>query len=147
MNWRDWLRKHSSDWMKKYNPLLSTLLFAVAAGTYLDLYFVGKGLYAFPLRPWPDIFSVNIAFTLAGLPLGTALFLAASGRSKPAVQAVLIFLAGLFMAVLEKQAEVWGFFVHSPAWKHIYSFFGYSIYLATVTAFYNWQLQTQRKKS
>lgn len=44
-------------------------------GTYLDLYFVGKGLYHFPHRLLPEIFSIHIVFTLIGLPILTMVFL------------------------------------------------------------------------
>ncbi|WP_304625746.1 CBO0543 family protein [Sporosarcina sp. JAI121] len=48
---------------------LPSVLLASLLGTYLDLYFVGKRLYEFPVRPFAEIFSINIAFTLIVLPL------------------------------------------------------------------------------
>lgn len=51
-------------------------------GTYLDLYFVGKGLYEFPTRPLSPIFSINIAFTLIALPLFTMVFLLICSKKK-----------------------------------------------------------------
>ena len=52
-------------------------------GTYLDLYFTGKGLYSFPIRPLSSIFSINIAFTLVGLPLLTSIYLYFSNKINP----------------------------------------------------------------
>ncbi|KDE47303.1 hypothetical protein DI43_09600 [Geobacillus sp. CAMR12739] len=39
---------------------MASALLASWAGTYLDLYFVGKGLYTFPKRPFPSVFSIDI---------------------------------------------------------------------------------------
>ncbi|MGG4012782.1 CBO0543 family protein [Bacillus smithii] len=52
-----------------------TALFASWIGTYLDLYFVGNEWYSFPLRPYSAIFTINIVFTLIGLPIFTFCFL------------------------------------------------------------------------
>ncbi|GAJ40589.1 hypothetical protein B4119_2351 [Parageobacillus caldoxylosilyticus] len=45
---------------------------------------------------------------------------------------------GLLMTWIEKQAETIGWFVHSFEWKHIYSFVGYSLFIAMVWRFYRW---------
>ncbi|MFK4998126.1 CBO0543 family protein [Bacillus sp. N9] len=36
--------------------------------TYLDLYFVGREMYAYPNRPLSSIFTIHIGFTLCILP-------------------------------------------------------------------------------
>ena len=54
---------------------LPALLVASLVGTYLDLFLVGRRLYTFPMRPLPDVFSINIAFTLFILPVLTWIFL------------------------------------------------------------------------
>ncbi|STO12382.1 CBO0543 family protein [Geobacillus sp. DSP4a] len=59
---------------------VASALLASWTGTYLDLYFVGKGLYAFPKRPFPSVFSIDIFFTAVVLPLGTVFFLALMER-------------------------------------------------------------------
>ncbi|HWO75282.1 MAG TPA: CBO0543 family protein [Bacillus sp. (in: firmicutes)] len=117
----------------------STLLLASLLGTYLDLYFVGKQLYQFPIRPFPEIFSINIAFTLVGLPLFTLLFLYVSNRMTPFKRFLFIFMMSLFVAVFEKQAEALGYFRHSDEWKHYYSCIGYFLYMLLIWRFHTWR--------
>ena len=107
-------------------------------GTYLDLYFTGKGLYSFPIRPLSSIFSINIAFTLVGLPLLTSIYLYFANKINAWQKAGLILLISLMMSIAEKQAETFGFFAHHESWLHMYSFFGYLIYLTWIEIFYKW---------
>ncbi|KKB34761.1 CBO0543 family protein [Bacillus thermotolerans] len=113
--------------------LLSSLL-----GTYLDLLFTGKSMYAFPARPFASIFSVNLLFTLVVLPAATGLFLMLIQRWSWLKRAVFILLLGLGAAVMEKQAEAVGLFVHSEEWSHLYTVAGYSLFLFAMAAFHDW---------
>lgn len=105
-------------------------------GTYLDLYFVGKGLYQFPIRLLPGIFSINIAITLVVLPGALIVFLYCLSLVTIWGKVGIILFASLLAPILEKLAEEFGLFVHSDQWKHIYSFFGYLIFLLLITGFY-----------
>ncbi|WP_353738295.1 CBO0543 family protein [Peribacillus asahii] len=60
---------------KHISVVIPTILLASLIGTYLDLYFVGKGIYHFPKRPLSEIFPINIFFTLIGLPLFVGLYI------------------------------------------------------------------------
>lgn len=107
-------------------------------GTYLDLYFVGKGMYEFTFRPLADVFSINIGFTLVVLPIFMAVFLyVIAGLNKWGRMGVILF-ASLLMPILEKLAEVLGLFKHAVEWKHIYTFFLYLLFLSAVTTFFQW---------
>ncbi|MFB5660943.1 CBO0543 family protein [Alteribacillus sp. HJP-4] len=119
----------SSDQNKKRSAFLLTALTAALAGTYLDLYFVGNGLYHFPARPFPEIFPIHIVFTLAALPIITILFLITASCLQPAARMILGLLMCIGAAVGEQISEQLGWFAHHPAWKHSYSFFGYMIFL------------------
>ncbi|WP_313799365.1 CBO0543 family protein [Cytobacillus sp.] len=121
--------------IKNLMNFLPAILLSSIYGTYTDLYFIGRGLYSFPGRPWPEIFSVNLAFTLIGLPLLTVLFLIVCGRLNRWKTAIFILTLSLIIAVFEKQAEALGLFMHHHSWKHLYSFIGYGIYFTMILAF------------
>ena len=123
---------------KKMMDFLPVLLFSSLYGTYLDLYFVGKGLYSFPMRPLSDIFTINMAFTLIGLPLLTIFVIFIYRKVNRWKGIIFIVTTSLLMAVFEKLAESMGFFVHHQSWKHLYSFIGYNFYfilMLTLSAF------------
>jgi len=124
--------------IRGFQKLIPALLLAALLGTYLDLYFVGTGLYSFPKRPFSHIFTIDIAFTVVALPIFTLIFLIVSQKLKLLGKAMLIILLGLFMAAVEKQAEAFGFFVHQESWEHLYSFIGYLVYLTIIYVFYSW---------
>ncbi len=115
---------------------LACALLSSLVGTYLDLYFVGKGLYQFPHRLLPEIFSINIVFTLIGLPLLTMVFLYCLTHVNTLGKACLILFASLLMSIVEKLAERLGAFVHSDQWIHLYSFFGYLLFLTVISTVY-----------
>lgn len=48
------------------------------------------------------------------------------------------------MAILEKLGEAFGYFAHDPSWRHIYSFFGYMLFLIVVSLFYSWYGEEQK---
>ncbi|RTR28838.1 hypothetical protein EKG37_16490 [Robertmurraya yapensis] len=124
---------------------LPVVLLASLIGTYLDLFFVGKELYSFPYRPFPTIFSVNIAFTLIVLPLGVLLYLYICDKLTERNTFLFIVLIGLLASVLERVAEDLGLFIHSTSWKHFYSFFGYSAFLWLVYSLYQWMKKSLPK--
>jgi hypothetical protein len=105
-------------------------------GTYLDLYFVGNGLYQFPHRLLPDIFSIHIGFTLIGLPILTMIFLYCLSLVNGWGIAGIILFVSLSMPILEQIAERLGVFVHSDKWMHVYSFFGYLLFLTIISGVY-----------
>ena len=105
------------------------MIFSCLIGTYLDLYLVGKGLYSFPKRPFPDIFSINISFTLIVLPVLVGVYLMICDKLTNLKKMVFILSISLMMTVIEKQSEVLGFFEHHDSWNHIFSTFGYTFYL------------------
>jgi hypothetical protein len=107
-------------------------------GTYFDLYFVGKGLYQFPHRLLPEIFSINIIFTLIVLPLLTMVFLYCLSQVNRWRRAGIILFVSLLMPILEKLSERLGVFVHSDKWMHLYSFFGYLLFLTIISGIYFW---------
>jgi hypothetical protein len=117
---------------------LSTIVFASWLGTYLDLYFVGKGIYSFPVRPFPSIYTINIAFTLIGLPIFIMFFLYMMESLRRWEKGVLLFVLSLGMMLMEILAEAIGWFVHHEQWKHMYTFFGYFVFMMIVWKFYRW---------
>jgi hypothetical protein len=125
-------------WIKQRSTLMLPILLGTLLGTYLDLYFTGKGLYSFPIRPMSSVFSINIAFTLLGLPLLTGVFLFICNKINGWQKVGVILLISLLMSIAERQAEALGFFAHHESWIHMYSFFGYFIYLTWMDFFYRW---------
>jgi hypothetical protein len=86
----------------------------------------------------PSIFPINVAFTLIGLPVLISVFLYLCAKLRPWKRAGLMLILSLLMSVFEKQAEEYGFFVHTESWKHIYTFFGYMLFYTLVYRFYAW---------
>lgn len=115
-----------------------TGIFASLIGTYLDLYFVGKGMYKFPVRPLPELFAINIGFTLVGLPAFVILLLYFLSCLNKWGKLVVILLVSLLMAVFEKFAESLGFFQHGEEWRHLYTFIGYFLFLMMTVVFFHW---------
>ncbi|WP_337189744.1 CBO0543 family protein [Bacillus dakarensis] len=140
MNTVKQLKKSKSQETLKKSYLIEFLpeiLLATLLGTYLDLYFVGKGQYAFPMRPLPEIFSINITFTLISLPL-LVYFILLLCRNFPAwKKAIVIIVSSVFMAFFEKLGEAFGFFIHEDSWKHWYSLVGYSLFFAVIFSFHS----------
>ncbi|MBM7644158.1 hypothetical protein JOD45_000349 [Scopulibacillus daqui] len=142
-NLRLWQKKLSSGKKKNQNErraLFATISLVSLIGTYLDLIFVGKKMYAFPIRPLPDVFTINIAFTLFILPAFTAVYIQIAKHLHPFLRIVFILLASLLVSLIEAVAEKWGFFAHSADWNHTYSIFGYAVFLFLIYQFYRWLL-------
>nr|WP_282434270.1 CBO0543 family protein [Bacillus sp. DNRA2] len=136
--------------LSRYGPnnfveRLSTILFGSLVATYLDLYFVGHGLYSFPMRPFPEIFSINILFTLIVLPFSLYVYFSVISMIKGWKRTGLILSLGMLAAVFEKFAEEQGWFSHQLNWHHYYTVFGFFIYLQLITLVYFWFKQLLRK--
>ncbi|MEH7097004.1 CBO0543 family protein [Neobacillus vireti] len=121
-----------------------SMVLASLLGTYLDLYFVGKHFYQYPLRPFAEIFSINIALTLLVLPIMTLILLRSISQLTNWGKAGVILFVSLLMPVLEKLAELLGLFTHSVDWKHLYSFLGYLLFLTIVWLFHEWMVKRVR---
>ncbi|MFD0696336.1 CBO0543 family protein [Paenibacillus sp. GCM10027628] len=117
---------------------LTCAMLASLLGTYSDLYFVGKGLYQFPHRLLPEIFSINIIFTLIGLPVLTMVFLYFLSQMNRWGKTGMILFVSLLIPILEKLAERLGVFLHSDKWIHLYSFFGYLLFLTLISGIHFW---------
>jgi hypothetical protein len=121
-----------------FYKLVVTSFLAIIIGTYLDLYFVGIGMYSFPQRLFPEIFTINIAFTLVILPLFTYLVMLIIEKLTPIKRWSFLVVTSIFIASIERLSESYGFFIHSLQWKHIYSFFGYLVYIFGMWRVYSW---------
>lgn len=121
------------------NQLVTIYLLACVIGTYLDLYFVGKGFYSFPSRLFPDTFNINIVFTLGILPLFTFLLILAMKKMSPFTRWSFILVTSIIIAFIEVISERFGVFIHTEQWKHYYSLIGYFIYIVFMWNFYKWQ--------
>nr|WP_295970723.1 CBO0543 family protein [uncultured Bacillus sp.] len=117
-------------------PLFPCMVLSSLLGTYLDLYFTGKGFYSFPIRPMAEVFTIHIGFTLLHLPVLTAVFLLICRTLPFKYKGFFIVLIGVFITIIEKLAEEVGWFVHHHSWKHLYSLIGYSLYLVIIYCIY-----------
>ncbi|MCL6574220.1 MAG: hypothetical protein K6T88_21495 [Bacillus sp. (in: Bacteria)] len=95
-------------------------------------------MYQFPLRPWPEIFSINIAFTLIVLPILVFVYLQIINQVNKWGKIGIILFLSLLMPIFEKSAEQFGWFVHSEEWTHLYSFMGYLLFFLFIYSFYHW---------
>ena len=124
---------------------LPSILFASLLGTYLDLYFVGKQFYEFPVRPFPDVFSINIAFTLIILPLLIWLFLYLADKMSKWSRLVFTLFLSALVPFIEKKSVQLGFFHHGDQWNHLYSFIGYFLFLVLIWKIFKWVKSEVRK--
>uniref|UniRef100_UPI00403F7FED CBO0543 family protein n=1 Tax=Oceanobacillus sp. FSL K6-2867 TaxID=2954748 RepID=UPI00403F7FED len=132
-------KKHSYHRNQSIKAYLFIIIFSSFIGTYLDLLLVGSGLYFFPKRPLPEIFTINILFTLCALPVSSCVIIfILKGFKKLIPRCVFLFICSLFIYIMEQIMEQLGFFVHSNVWKHEFSLFGYFIFFIVIWKFYNW---------
>ncbi|MBK5498328.1 CBO0543 family protein [Peribacillus sp. TH14] len=124
--------------MSNHRAFVATIIFSSFIGTYLDLLFVGKQMYSFPARPFPDTFTINVAFTLLIMPIFTTLFLWIAKALTAYSRILFIVLIGLCISISESFSENLGLFTHSEAWHHSYSLFGYMIFMLIIWKFYRW---------
>ncbi|MCC3357313.1 CBO0543 family protein [Bacillus sp. REN16] len=118
--------------------MIITILLGSLIGTYLDLYYVGKGFYSFPMRPFPDVFSIHVGFTLVGLPLMLMIFLFICEKMKFVGKLSSVLFLASIMTAGEKFSEEIGWFFHDSSWKHINSLVGYTIYLSIMLVVYSY---------
>ena len=107
-------------------------------GTYLDLYFVGKQLYEFPVRPFPDVFPINIVFTLIILPMLIGLYLYLVDKMSKWSRLIFTFFLSALVPFIEKKSMQLGLFYHENQWNHIYSFIGYFLFLLLIWKIFEW---------
>ena len=119
--------------IKEFGP---TVFLAILLGTSLDLYFVGKKMYMFPIRPFPEVFSFNIGFTFVALPILVLVYLNMMNRVSKWGRVGIILLLSLLMPIVERFSELFGLFEHADEWKHIYTFYGYLVFLSIILLFY-----------
>lgn len=123
---------------RKVSLYLPSLLCASLFGTYLDLYFVGKQLYSFPIRPFSEIFSVNILFTLLILPFLTGLYLYLGTNMSSGGRFLFTILLSGFVPFVEHSSVQWGFFQPGDQWNHSYSLIGYFLFLMLMGKIFKW---------
>jgi hypothetical protein len=114
------------------------MVLATLLGTFLDIFLVCKQLYEFPIRPLPEIFSINIFYSFIGLPILVFIFLRTISQLNKWGRVGIILFFSLLMAIVEKLAEVLGLFVHSARWEHLYTFLGYMFFLTVISFFHDW---------
>ncbi|WCK52536.1 hypothetical protein PP175_13915 [Aneurinibacillus sp. Ricciae_BoGa-3] len=134
-------RFHLNNKMSSFVP---AMIFSSFLGTCADFILIKNGLYSFPVRPFPMIFTVNIFFTLCFLPAATLGFLMYAQQVTPKICWLTIIAVAAVMPFVEETTEKWGWFIHSNDWKHIYSFFGYMVYLSFVWMFHRWYKHLNR---
>jgi hypothetical protein len=117
---------------------LPAILLAALLGTYLDLYFVGKNLYEFPVRPFPEVFSINIAFTLIILPLLMGIYLYLVDKVSRRNRLIFTLFLSALVPFIERKSVQFGFFSHGDQWNHMYSFIGYFLFLLLIWQFFKW---------
>ncbi|MBU8790005.1 hypothetical protein KM885_04290 [Oceanobacillus caeni] len=110
---------------QRIKAYISTIIFASLIGTYLDLLLVGAGLYSFPSRPFSEIFTINILFTLGILPLVSLITIFVLNRLHKLLSYLFLFICSLVAYIAEQTAEGFGLFIHSSDWKHEFSLVGY----------------------
>ncbi|WP_412059615.1 CBO0543 family protein [Metabacillus idriensis] len=125
-------RRSFSEGSKDLYAYITLALFSSFVGTYLDLIFVGNGMYEFPVRLFPEIFTINIVFTLFILPLFTVLFLFVAKRLQPFTRLIMMLIISVVIFFIEQITEQLGWFIHHSEWNHAYSFFGYMLFLIIV---------------
>ncbi|YAR63335.1 CBO0543 family protein [Bacillus cytotoxicus] len=143
LNWLLWQRKISfleKRKNQKHNhlALITTVILSCFIGTYLDFFFVQKQMYHFPIRPFPTLFTMNIAFTCFLLPIFTIIFLYVSTNLSTLSRSLFIMFIGICASLSERIAEHLGLFTHSENWHHSYSFFGYIMFFFLIWKCYQW---------
>ncbi|WP_425464017.1 CBO0543 family protein [Oceanobacillus piezotolerans] len=123
---------------QRISTYLSTIIFASFIGTYLDLLLVGAGLYDYPRRPFPEIFTINILFTLCILPLFYLIIIFILKRLHQLPRYLFLIICSLFVYIAEHAAEQYGLFSHTSYWKLEYSLFGYFLFFIVIWKFYSW---------
>lgn len=125
-------------WMHRVKPYVPAMVLASLLGTYLDSIMVRLRFYAFPWRPFPELFDINVLFTLVGLPAATALVLHWMEGVRSWRRAGIVVLLAFLMTLVERVSETLGWFVHSSDWRHICTFGGYLFFMGILWGFHRW---------
>jgi hypothetical protein len=117
---------------------------ALGSSTF-DLYHIDKNLYMFPNRPFPELFSINIAFTFVILPIIIFAFLYLMKQVSRWGRAGIVLFLSLVMPVAERFFELLGYFEHSDHWQHVYTTFWYLILFTVCYMVYHWNNKEYKK--
>ncbi|MCR2820947.1 CBO0543 family protein [Lederbergia panacisoli] len=144
---KHWKSSNSRQWRKlsylnRHSPYFVTIAIAALLGTFLDFYYVSNGYYEFPIRPFPEVFSVNIGFTFFILPFMTWLYLLLMKKINKIERLIVILMICFLVPLGEMISEKFGFFSHANTWNHSSSFIGYFLYLIII-----WKLFQSLNKS
>ncbi|RFU65205.1 hypothetical protein D0466_04685 [Peribacillus glennii] len=115
-----------------------SMLFASWLATYLELILTGTQLYTFQARPLTNIFSIDIRFTLIGIPVMTLFCVTALSWMNLLQRTLFLILIGLAMMLFEKISGRLGWIGYSDQWQHMYSFLGYPAFILVVFFFFTW---------
>jgi hypothetical protein len=114
------------------------MAFSSWLGTYLELFLTGKQLYRFDKRPFADIFTIDIRFTLVGIPLFTLFILYITKRMTFVYKVLFITIVSAIMTITEKLLGKLAWITYSEEWHHIYSFFGYFAFSFLILLLFRW---------
>ncbi|WP_407058303.1 CBO0543 family protein [Tigheibacillus jepli] len=131
-------KEHSHRKKQHIKAYFSTIIFASLIGTYLDLIMVGAGLHSFPSRIFPQIFTINILFSLCMLPLMTFGVIFMLKRLYPLPRFLFLLTCSLAVFMAEQLGEQFGLLAHSIYWRHAYSAVGYFVFFVMIWKFYRW---------
>ena len=134
---KHWKNSNSRQWQKilfsnRRIPYFVTIATAALLGTFLDFFYVSNGYYEFPIRPFPNIFSINIAFTFCILPMLTWLYLLSMMKINKLERFIVILMICFIVPIGEMISEELGLFRHGDSWNHSISFIGYFLYLIII---------------
>ncbi|WP_281975107.1 CBO0543 family protein [Halobacillus litoralis] len=115
-----------------YLPYLFTMVAASLMTTYIELWFTAQNHYIFLTRPFPTVFPIDIRLTLIVIPLFTFIALWIMKSLQGMNRFSFILLTSLLAMLLEPVSEQAGWVAFSPDWKHLYSFFGYAVFLLLI---------------
>lgn len=119
-------------------PYILSMILASWLGTYLEIILTGKQYYTFIERPFPDIFSIDIRFTLIGIPLLTLVVLSILNTMNLIQKSLFLMVLSTTLALMEMLIENIGWITFSEQWRNIYSFFGYFIFYVIIWLFFQW---------
>ncbi|WP_369009381.1 CBO0543 family protein [Desertibacillus haloalkaliphilus] len=114
------------------------MILSSLVATYLDLWLVGKGFFTFPHRPFPEIFTVHIGFTLLIVPIMTVVFIYLFQRGNVVSKSALLMFVALGAALFENVSAYLGLLTLSAEWQSLYSSFGYPLFLLVMSMFHRW---------
>nr|WP_279626563.1 CBO0543 family protein [Halobacillus karajensis] len=117
---------------------LFTMISASLLVTYIEIWLITQNYYIFLTRPFPNVFPIDIRFTLLVIPAFTLFALWVMKSVSGLTRFVFIFLASVLAMVLEPVMEDIGVIAFSSKWKHIYSFFGYAAFLLLIQSIHDW---------